>query len=279
MKNLYPLTNLPLPYYSAIIERKYRPRKPILKALETVIKRLYQNYSDNTHQLHLLTPENLTDEQKEALRHCYSPAVPEMDELRLIIEEFQEQFDDYVSAVCQYCGLNFSPRTLDHYLPKDLFAEFSTLSLNLVPCCGDCNGLKGVAWLDSNSNRRIISFYYDSLPTKQFLFASIRIVNKKIKTSFYLSSDSEDYCGLEPTIRSHFSKLELIERYEKAAPEVISEQRTSLKSIYPLEISALEIFLIKKIKCMSQDFSLNYWKVALYQAMLNNKDFLTWCIN
>lgn len=45
---------------------------------------------------------------------------------------------------CPYCGIQ-SNVTVDHYLPKDVFPQFSVFSLNLVPACSDCQnkGHKG----------------------------------------------------------------------------------------------------------------------------------------
>ena len=46
---------------------------------------------------------------------------------------------------CPYCGMQ-SNVTVDHYLPKELFPQFSCFSLNLVPACSDCQnkGNKGI---------------------------------------------------------------------------------------------------------------------------------------
>ena len=41
---------------------------------------------------------------------------------------------------CPFCGgLGERPNTIDHYLPKSLFPQFSILPLNLLPACGICN--------------------------------------------------------------------------------------------------------------------------------------------
>ncbi|GGE83717.1 hypothetical protein [Massilia psychrophila] len=40
---------------------------------------------------------------------------------------------------CPYCGLQKNVTT-DHYLPKEHFPQFASLSRNLVPSCTDCQG-------------------------------------------------------------------------------------------------------------------------------------------
>ncbi len=39
---------------------------------------------------------------------------------------------------CPFCGGD-GARTIEHFLPQASFPEFSVLSLNLAPSCGDCN--------------------------------------------------------------------------------------------------------------------------------------------
>lgn len=58
------------------------------------------------------------------------------------ISEFRDKARDNLSC-CPYCGMP-SNITLDHHLPrkKTAFPEYSTLSLNLVPACSDCQNIK-----------------------------------------------------------------------------------------------------------------------------------------
>lgn len=61
---------------------------------------------------------------------------------------------------CPVCG---SPVTgsLDHYLPRTLYREFSIMRANLIPACGHCNSsTKGVT-VHGGPPRRFIHPYYD----------------------------------------------------------------------------------------------------------------------
>ncbi|GAA3943846.1 hypothetical protein [Hymenobacter algoricola] len=289
MKNLYPLTSDSFTYFENIIKAKRKHRKPILEALSDDIKLLYQEYGANISALELLTPTSLNAEQKEALQHCYLVPVQTMYELRHDIEVHQITCNADIAAFCQYCGLNYGAKTLDHYLPKDIFAEFSTLALNLVPCCVDCNTLKDTAWL-KGSEREIISFYYDSLPTTQFLFADLAKTGNVYKPSFHLSLDASDYCGMEATIRGHFNKLDLLNRYADASAPVISEQQGLIESIATEHIIAglgfddeeiidlIVHILTKNAVKLGNNLSINHWKVPLYQSISANRNFIKSCI-
>lgn len=55
------------------------------------------------------------------------------------------------SWICHYCGclLEEATLTLDHLRPRSLAPELRYEPNNLVPCCGDCNRLKGSCPHDS----------------------------------------------------------------------------------------------------------------------------------
>jgi hypothetical protein len=285
MRKLYPLPNPAIDYFDDISTTKRPPRDAILTALRPEIDRLYRLYTTNSLSLHLITPESFTPEQKEALHHCYSSPNAAMDRLRLAIINHQMQSDPYSASFCQYCGINTETRSLDHYLPKEQFAEFSALSLNIVPSCLDCNILKDTAWLNGGS-REIISFYYDALPNLQFLHASTELTGGMPFAQFTLSSNTSDYCGMESIIRSHFSKLQLLKRYSKAATGIMFEHSDSISSLEhlfnipkPDSVALLSTLVLRQAEKLKNKHSPNYWKVALYQGMAANPAFLEWSID
>lgn len=62
---------------------------------------------------------------------------------------------------CAMCG---SPNngTLDHYLPKELYPEFSIFTYNLLPACLFCNsGKKGANVKGSKTSERFLHPYFD----------------------------------------------------------------------------------------------------------------------
>lgn len=64
---------------------------------------------------------------------------------------------------CPICG-SPSIGTLDHYLPKEDFPEFSILPSNLLPACSLCNsGAKGRTFKGGAAGERFLHPYYDKL--------------------------------------------------------------------------------------------------------------------
>jgi hypothetical protein len=272
-----PLTPLPLPsmpYFDAIVDAKEEPRHARLVALKPTVGNCFQAYYQNRQQLHTVAATGLTDEAKDDLRNCYTGDTVPLHQLKRDIIAHQ---DPASAALCQYCGLNAAPRSFDHYLPKEAFAEFSTLSLNLVPCCLDCNQLKREAWLQ-NGQRMIVSFYYDTLPITQYLHASITLVAGVPEARFALSGNAALYGGLQATVQSHFEKLDLLNRYAKAWPAVLSENRQWIHDIVQnAGVAQAGTMLTQRATELAQAWSLNFWKVALYQAMAASQPFLQFC--
>lgn len=61
---------------------------------------------------------------------------------------------------CPMCGSE-THKTVDHFLPRSPWAEFSFLSLNLVPSCSTCNTKRGNRANSPSSPLRALHPYYD----------------------------------------------------------------------------------------------------------------------
>jgi hypothetical protein len=271
MRNLNPLPPPYLSYFDAIVNVKENPRRDRLIALKPTVRSRFQSYYQRRLQLHTVAAAALTDEAQADLRDCYTGDTGALDKLKYDILGHQNAT---LVAVCQYCGLNPAPRTFDHYLPKGAFAEFSMLCLNLVPCCSDCNQLKHEAWL-LNGQRRVVSFYYDTLPTTQYLFASVTLNSGVPIAEFSMSGNAALYGGLQTTIQNHFEKLNLLERYKTASTAILSEDILWIRPMVLNQgVAQVALMLAQRADDLSTIWSLNFWRVALYQAMAGNQQFL-----
>jgi hypothetical protein len=75
--------------------------------------------------------------------------------------QFIEKYRDILSPdVCPMCG-GLGKGTLDHYLPKDDYPDFTIFSKNLVPAC-DCNSKRNTTVKGDNEPERVIHPYYDT---------------------------------------------------------------------------------------------------------------------
>ncbi|MBN7766515.1 HNH endonuclease [Pectobacterium brasiliense] len=72
---------------------------------------------------------------------------------------------EHALTSCPYCGNPVIPTTLDHFMPKDLWAEYSIYPDNLILLCVDCAPIKSVHYYceTSKSCLFIHPFYNDVL--------------------------------------------------------------------------------------------------------------------
>lgn len=277
MRKLAHLPGDALPYFNAIAEAKESGRKERLLALSDSVSASYRAYLTEPINLSALSPAAFTSLDADDLRHCYTSSTAPLERLKAAIDAHQESIDAGAAAMCQYCGLTSSPETYDHYLPKDVFPEFSAFSCNLVPSCERCNTLKGSKWVCAQNKRQIISFYFDPLPRQRFLFADI-IIDPKPEAVFRLSDNPEDYGELETVVRSHFRELHLLDRFKTASPAEFSDLEIELgPEVVAVGGGAVAQMLLRKATNMAISKSPNYWKVALLYGMAGSAEFVDWC--
>ncbi|QXI48855.1 HNH endonuclease [Pseudomonas anuradhapurensis] len=73
-----------------------------------------------------------------------------------------------LDGVCPVCGRD-ALGTLDHYLPKANYAEFSFYSKNLVPACDRCNNKRNNAFKGVNAGERPLHPYFDYFANNKIL--------------------------------------------------------------------------------------------------------------
>ncbi len=74
---------------------------------------------------------------------------------------------------CPMCGSHHHG-TLDHYLPRDSFPEFSILPSNLVPACPYCNSsVKKALYKGARSPERFIHPYFDTIAKDPIWYVEI----------------------------------------------------------------------------------------------------------
>lgn len=71
--------------------------------------------------------------EKDAMVDLYKSKTPALG--------FIAEMRDGTRGACPMCGSD-STGTLDHYLPKATYAQFSFFSRNLIPCCARCNSMR-----------------------------------------------------------------------------------------------------------------------------------------
>lgn len=97
---------------------------------------------------------------RPSLHHLYKSQPRALD--------FIETLRGSVNGACPVCGRD-SLGTLDHYLPKAQYSEYSFFSLNLVPACTRCNNARNNLARGANAGERPVHPYFDAFAERRLM--------------------------------------------------------------------------------------------------------------
>ena len=246
--------------------------KAVMLGIEDYIISRYKTYEDNIDKQDAIRPERILSPAKvKVLKGAYDSSV--FNNTR---SELMNNLPNEIKGMCPFCLIG-EPSTLEHYLPKDIFPEYSIFTKNLIPCCSKCNGLKGTKYSNIDGTRRIINYYVDNINSISFLRVNLVIENDcgMPIIEYYICVDSGD--RLSPIIKGHFEQLDLLRRYNDRAMGLLS----SITDIMILQLDrksideALDdsIELLKyRVHSLINQYGKNYWKACLCKFLVENRD-------
>lgn len=275
MKNRVGLVKGHLRFLQDIIDKKKEPRKTDLMSDIGVLKLRYKEYNlqFKNNSLELLKTVDYTKNRHDNFRHCYDV---ETAALGLLIKRIYSKQSVVIRRLCPYCALA-PTQEIDHYLPAELFPDFSVLAINLIPCCGTCNKKKGKRWLVAGK-RIFLNFYLDVIPDIELL--DVSITWKKSNNEIFpiaefslkprpLSVSVELY----RILKSHFEKLDLLAKYADESPAVFFSLYNISKSMQPIDDADLFGRLMSFIDFEETKFGVAHWKIALQRKLAKNRKF------
>lgn len=255
--------------FDEIAAAKLQPRRGRMRAARAEILAAYQGYEDAAPEVGELDEAPLTDPQKEAMRHAFTVETQPMKALR------GDLLKRISVARCPFCGISESS-TLDHYLPKEQYPEFSIFPKNLVPSCAVCNTRKRDRILDEGTNvRMFLHPCYDVIPDTAFLAVHTRMKADALILSYRLTRPAGMALRTFQHLQSHFNELDLADRYRRMGLEHLGGQYPALRRAYGPGEDAGRV--AEKLIEGAEDFEHvsgpNYWVAKLYRSLAGNKDF------
>lgn len=253
-----------------IINEKKNPRKNCLVGLQNRILTSYNEYLNNFEVLQMSQSSVFNQaeaNERDSLNHCYSTRTKTFEIKRGEIFENQTK---QIKAFCPYCLLN-KPTTLDHYIGKTEYPEYSILIKNLIPCCYECNQKKGETWR-LNNRRRYIHFYNDTFINDRFLFTNLIFNENDVPVINFQLVKPDSLTEYEYDIITwHFHDLSLLEEYADRSNAIMSTEISIIKNSHQRgdNIESIRQTVIDKFE-NSIGFGLNYWQNCLYEAISNN---------
>lgn len=174
-----------------------------------------------------------------------------------------ELLSNAAASRCPMCDQG-QVATLDHYLPKAHYPEFSVMLHNLVPVCHRCNNLKRD--LVEEAGGRFLHSYFENPPSTRLLVADI-CVKGTVEVSYRLV-DRTPASDAEANFFFQFRKLRLAEYFQAEAVSELSDRAGSFELYFGDEEDsrAVQDYLFREAKSNIQRHGLNHWKSALFSA-------------
>lgn len=171
------------------------------------------------------------------------------------------------SDICPYCLSEDRPKTLDHFLPKSNFYEYSILPLNLVPACRDCNSERKRDFIPKSLEELFIHPYldFDCFFNEQWIDIEVVIMDD-IEAIRYYPNPPEEWSPLNrKRAKKFFYKMELDTIFLNRSKH---EFKTLKKRIERCKNNGQSQRTIRdELKQDSESWkevSVNHWKVVLF---------------
>lgn len=250
--------------YDLIAISKHEPSRTNLANLRINVNPYYNSYLHGFDNIHNIADNPFNGPDSVELKNCYENPTRALDNLKTRLTNTQS---DTFKLLCPYC-LIINHSTFDHYIPKENQPVYSVLAKNLIPCCHLCNGKKMEYWREGDY-RAIIHFYNDLVPQELFLHCDLNFNGIIPILSFRLNFPDGIDVAKQQLIERHFTRLDLINRYNEAAPKILSDIDTDFKSLEGITPTLIQArtFLNKKANELSMKCGANYWYAIGYRTL------------
>lgn len=181
-------------------------------------------------------------------------------------------YEDLMSAAneqCPFCGMG-EPNSLDHFLPKGRFPQFSIFPSNLVPSCTKCNTDNKKSRFAGNMDEQIIHPYLDHARffNAQWLYADFIPpgVGRRWpgRIDYYVAPPKEWSEPDKVKVENHFRDFKLAYRFGIKAAQELELVLTQMLMTRSFEYGC-ETILAPGVNSAP---SANHWRRAMYQALL-----------
>lgn len=211
-----------------------------------------------------------TSLSKSELSSLYSSyMVPKTKPARKLI---YDQLIVTANERCPFCGGIGRVRSLDHYLPKANFPEFSVFPANLVPACKECNEDKSNT-VAQNIGDQVLHPYFDQPHFFEVQWVHGEICEGDVVICNYHASAPEDWSLTDQQrVVRHFQDYKLAERYRlQAAEEISSIINLRSRSLSKLSHEDFRDYL--RDSANDENLFINHWRRVLYRALSDSEWF------
>lgn len=232
---------------------------------EYVFKRYEEYIKVAPHFEQLVVSNEISEDFKDILEYVF-------DHDSIFKNTKDKIKEDYTKIDPRCCICRISPaNTLDHYLSKSEFPEYTLFPPNLVPWCSDCNNIKRAGFLDENGDRKFLHLYFDSVIEQPVLIFCFSYKNKQFNT-FYMVDESVEG-EVYDIYRRQFTQLNLGKRMKDYTNKAIQSIFMSFHGLYQYGgMKQCLFFAEQQLYIANRIYGINHYEPAIYRSILTNKD-------
>lgn len=171
---------------------------------------------------------------------------------------------------CPYCGNPTEPDTLDHFIPKELLAEFAIYPNNLVPQCRGCAPIKGKKYFsDDEECSKFIHPIYSSLLEKIGFKIEVHLDGDDINFNVIFQTTVTDELEFK-SLEIHIKELKIKERIIIYSMRKVQRWKREISN----RAFNIETILQARINEYGESALAGNWEVALCKGLLENPSII-----
>ncbi|HBC7480366.1 HNH endonuclease [Proteus mirabilis] len=249
-----------------------RSRKESVQQLETIAEDIsdqYRLYDNLIASCNDGLPNSTFLQHSNLLIDYYEKAPKELNKLLL------ERRNEHELSFCPYCGNPMIPDTLDHFIPKGKWPEFSIFPNNLVPQCRGCAPVKGENYYCTENNLAMFihPIYFNFLDNFRFsinvlLNAESKDISITVKLKKVMETPSDD----QSRVILHAEKLKIKSRIINYCKKDF-RQWTKRLSNAKFDV---KVALQQRLSEVPELDIGKDWQSAFYDALLKNEEIINY---
>lgn len=205
---------------------------------------------------------------KEELIDLYTAGMLGRKPGKALYDEIMQSADEK----CPFCDVS-QPNTLEHYLPKAHFPQYSILPINLIPACRYCNpGKKGSTYATVKDSQVLHPYFEDNIFYREKWINANVLHTDPVALEYFVDPPIAWTNTQKNRVETHFEMFNLRARFGIQAAEELSilvDQRRNLMRDYAPE----EFRAYLQSIANNNAIQINHWKRVMYVALANDAWF------
>ncbi|MBE8233180.1 MAG: hypothetical protein HAW67_05535 [Endozoicomonadaceae bacterium] len=277
MKKITPLDIDDIQLMQDLCNKTSTASSPYLAQEYFVMKDQYETYVNNNGLPWLCPPREIGITLANKLKYHYEKMSPKVE--LSYIKKIRKELSPRTCPMCGSLGVS----TVDHYLPKANYPEWTIFSKNLVPAC-DCNVQRSTRVCGVSPHERVFHPYYDEALQNRLI--SCRLTGNLEAPDFSISalmvvgvSNDMTEFHLDEIVR----KTNIVNWLKETWEELRLFPSAILVNIDHDEVISKAILIQQITKLLgkydTQHRTPNNWYSIFMHGVLNDVTVLEWIVN